>query len=30
VEVLGDVRAGERVVVAPPADLADGAKVVVR
>jgi RND family efflux transporter MFP subunit len=30
VEVLGDVRAGDRVVVAPPADLADGAKVVIR
>jgi RND family efflux transporter MFP subunit len=30
VEVLGDVRAGDRVVVSPPPELADGARVVVQ
>jgi multidrug efflux pump subunit AcrA (membrane-fusion protein) len=30
VEVLGDVRAGDRVVMSPPQELVDGARVVVR
>jgi multidrug efflux pump subunit AcrA (membrane-fusion protein) len=30
VEVLGALRAGDRVIVSPPAGLADGARVLVR